>query len=394
MAKNRVPAKTMLESLDTLIAEHHLLKHPFYQAWTEGKLSKESLQLYAEQYYQHVRAFPENLRELAGRANGPLAEMVKENLAEELDPSGSHPALWRQFAQSLGVSDAALDSARPLPGIAALLDTYDEVVSQGTMTQAVAVVLRLRSPGAGNRHAENFGAAAILQHHRTAGAGLFRRARRSRRAPSRCLARLARESEGHGHLRGAMRGRTQPEGAVGRARRGLSAGEGYEELSVREGKFGSGMRVVVREPRTAPCRLNAEISADVFPQNRQSAAPSDENLAREFQKHPVFHRTHNVIEMVRDLLRIFHGPKCTIDDVVSAVGDEGLAVFAKSQRGISAKLAKPALRGFPSKLHHLHGHRKQECRAACSILSRPRSQPCACSPPPRFFRAAAPRRVP
>jgi pyrroloquinoline-quinone synthase len=138
MAKNRAPAKTMLESLDALIAEHHLLKHPFYQAWTEGKLSKESLQLYAEQYYQHVRAFPENLKELAGRANSPLAELVKENLAEELDPSGSHPALWREFAKSLGVSDAALDGARPLPGIAALLDTYDEVVSQGTMTQAVA----------------------------------------------------------------------------------------------------------------------------------------------------------------------------------------------------------------------------------------------------------------
>jgi pyrroloquinoline-quinone synthase len=138
MAKNRVPAKTMLESLDTLIAEHHLLKHPFYQAWTEGKLSMESLQLYAEQYYQHVRAFPENLKELAGRANGPLAELVNENLAEELAPSGSHPALWRQFAQSLGVSGPALDGARPLPGIAALLDTYDEVVSQGTMTQAVA----------------------------------------------------------------------------------------------------------------------------------------------------------------------------------------------------------------------------------------------------------------
>ena len=138
MAKNRAPANTMLESLDALIQEHHLLKHPFYQAWTEGKLTRESLQLYAEQYYQHVRAFPENLKELAGRASGPLAVLVKENLGEELDPSGPHPALWRQFAQSLGVSDAALDGARPLPGIAALLDTYDEVSSHGTMTQAVA----------------------------------------------------------------------------------------------------------------------------------------------------------------------------------------------------------------------------------------------------------------
>jgi pyrroloquinoline-quinone synthase len=138
MPKNRVREKTLLESLDTLIEQHHLLKHPFYQAWTGGTLSRESLQLYAEQYYQHVRAFPENLKQLAGRATGPLAGIVEENLAEELDPAASHPILWRQFAESLGVDGETLDNARPLPGIAALLDTFDEVVAQGTMTQAVA----------------------------------------------------------------------------------------------------------------------------------------------------------------------------------------------------------------------------------------------------------------
>jgi pyrroloquinoline-quinone synthase len=138
MAKNRVRERTLLESLDVLIEQHHLLKHPFYQAWTEGTLSRESLQLYAVQYYQHVRAFPENLKQLADRASGPLAGIAEENLAEELDPAGSHPTLWRQFAESLGVSGDTLDQARPLPGIAALLDTFDEVVSQGTMTQAVA----------------------------------------------------------------------------------------------------------------------------------------------------------------------------------------------------------------------------------------------------------------
>lgn len=138
MNKNRAKAKTMLESLDALIAEYHLLKHPFYQAWTEGTLSREALQIYAEQYYQHVRAFPDNLKQLADRTNGELAEVVNENLAEELDESAPHPKLWRQFAESLGVSDAALDSARPLPGIAALLDAFDEVTGQGTLAQAVA----------------------------------------------------------------------------------------------------------------------------------------------------------------------------------------------------------------------------------------------------------------
>src|ERR1700733_2130849 len=99
MAKNRVREKTLLESLDALIAQYHLLKHPFYQAWTEGTLSRESLQLYAEQYYQHVRSFPENLQDLASRSHGRLAKLVEENLAEELEPSATHPMLWRQFAQ-------------------------------------------------------------------------------------------------------------------------------------------------------------------------------------------------------------------------------------------------------------------------------------------------------
>ncbi len=138
MPKNYAKTATLLDSLDALIADHHLLKHPFYQAWTEGRLSKEALQLYAEQYYQHVRAFPENLKQLSGRATGPLAGLLEENLAEELDPSAPHPKLWREFAESLGVSEATLNEARPLPGIAALLDTYDEVVSQGTLPEAVA----------------------------------------------------------------------------------------------------------------------------------------------------------------------------------------------------------------------------------------------------------------
>jgi len=130
--------KTMLEELDSLIEKYHLLKHPFYRAWTEGTLSKESLRLYATQYYQHVRAFPENLKHLSMRANGPLSRLVEENLAEELDASGPHPELWRHFAESLGVNGATLDAAQPLPGIAELLNAMDGVSSRGTLAQAAA----------------------------------------------------------------------------------------------------------------------------------------------------------------------------------------------------------------------------------------------------------------
>ena len=100
MAKKPKSVPSLLASLDALIEKHHLLKHPFYRAWVEGKLSRESLELYAEQYYQHVRAFPENLQQLANRTEGSVRELVEENLAEELEPAAPHPLLWRQFAQS------------------------------------------------------------------------------------------------------------------------------------------------------------------------------------------------------------------------------------------------------------------------------------------------------
>jgi pyrroloquinoline-quinone synthase len=140
MSKKVSGPRTLLESLDGLIEKYHLLKHPFYQAWNEGKLSKRELGLYAQQYYQHVRAFPENLKQLASRANGDgkLKAVVQENLNEELDASAPHPLLWRQFAQALDVTDASLDQAQPLPGIAALLDTFDEAAAQGSLAQAIA----------------------------------------------------------------------------------------------------------------------------------------------------------------------------------------------------------------------------------------------------------------
>ena len=45
-------------NLRDAVMEYSMLKHPFYVAWTEGKLSKAVLAAYAKQYYAHVRAFP------------------------------------------------------------------------------------------------------------------------------------------------------------------------------------------------------------------------------------------------------------------------------------------------------------------------------------------------
>jgi pyrroloquinoline-quinone synthase len=96
-----MPIAQLLERIDAAIADKNLLKHPFYQDWQAGKLSRQSLQLYAAQYYQHVEAFPKHLRVLAERADESLKLVVLENLAEEENPAQPHPQLWRDFAAAL-----------------------------------------------------------------------------------------------------------------------------------------------------------------------------------------------------------------------------------------------------------------------------------------------------
>src|SRR2546421_11702088 len=106
----------LVRKLDAAIAEKNLLKHPFYQDWQAGKLSREALQLYAAQYYRHVEAFPGHLRVLAARTEGALQGLIRENLAEEENPVGPHPKLWRGFAEAVGGGEDDITCCPSLPG--------------------------------------------------------------------------------------------------------------------------------------------------------------------------------------------------------------------------------------------------------------------------------------
>lgn len=135
----------LIAKIDAAIAEKNLLKHPFYQDWQMGKLSRESLQLYAAQYYRHVDAFPGHLRVLAARTEGPIRDIVLENLAEEENPAGPHPKLWRDFASSLGVSEEDITCCPALPGTQAVVQTFREIVGDRPVAEAVAALYAYES---------------------------------------------------------------------------------------------------------------------------------------------------------------------------------------------------------------------------------------------------------
>ena len=135
----------LVKKLDVAIAEKNLLKHPFYQDWQAGKLSREALQLYAAQYYKHVAAFPGHLRVLAARTEGPLQKLIQENLAEEENPTAPHPKLWRDFAAAVGVSEDDVTCCPSLPGTKCVVQTFREICGDRTVAEAVAALYAYES---------------------------------------------------------------------------------------------------------------------------------------------------------------------------------------------------------------------------------------------------------
>src|SRR5437764_7768975 len=114
-----------LTALDQLIAEKHLLKHPFYRMWSEGRLTLENLREYAISYYPHVAAFPTYVSGVHSGCDDPtVREMLLENLVEEERGPANHPALWRRFAAALGASETDLSTRPRTPEVAGAIAEF------------------------------------------------------------------------------------------------------------------------------------------------------------------------------------------------------------------------------------------------------------------------------
>ena len=115
-------------AMDAAIAERSMLSHPFYQAWEEGKLTREALAAYARQYFHHVEAFPRAVS--AVHANCPDAmgrRLLAENLAEEEglgEGKDDHATLWLGFAAGMGSSEAEVRAEALNDETQNLIDTF------------------------------------------------------------------------------------------------------------------------------------------------------------------------------------------------------------------------------------------------------------------------------
>jgi len=91
---------SLIQKLDRTIEERSLLKHPFYQSWSDGKLTREALAGYSKEYYQLVKAVPIFMTQLMDQVPSSLHDELDFHQQEEF----SHIGMWERFASGLGVS--------------------------------------------------------------------------------------------------------------------------------------------------------------------------------------------------------------------------------------------------------------------------------------------------
>ena len=137
---------TPLDLIDAKVAEKHLLKHPFYQAWTRGELSREALRDYARQYYHHVAAFPTYLSAVHSHMEDqPARRSILSNLIDEEAGNPNHSELWLQFAESIGVAREEAHQTPLWDETRRLIDTFRTVCREGPTEAGLAALYAYES---------------------------------------------------------------------------------------------------------------------------------------------------------------------------------------------------------------------------------------------------------
>ena len=134
----------MIESfwceVEEILDSKSLLKHPFYQAWTMGKLTREDLAYYAQQYFHQEACFPRYVS--AVHSNCPEIkprQMLLENLTHEESGPGNHSELWLDFASAVGASRDSVINAEMNVGTKRCVESFSRL-SRGSWQSGLAAL--------------------------------------------------------------------------------------------------------------------------------------------------------------------------------------------------------------------------------------------------------------
>lgn len=111
---------------------YNLLKHPFYESWSAGALSLETLKTYFSEYYEHVRQFPRYVSGVHAQCDDLASRQVLlGNLNDEENKDEPHPKLWARLAEKLGCTQEDLKRGPQIPETQQLVDGYFDLVRAG-----------------------------------------------------------------------------------------------------------------------------------------------------------------------------------------------------------------------------------------------------------------------
>lgn len=131
----------LLDRLDQMIDERHLLKHPFYTKWADGTLPREALQDYARQYYAFESSFPRYLSALHSRTeSADVRQQLLDNLWDEEHGRENHAELWLRFAEGIGVSRDDVRNTPRNEKTQALVDLYSDLSREAPVAAGVGAL--------------------------------------------------------------------------------------------------------------------------------------------------------------------------------------------------------------------------------------------------------------
>ncbi|AHX11408.1 folate metabolism, CADD family protein [Neorickettsia helminthoeca str. Oregon] len=107
-----------------------ILKHDFYKSWESGNLSREDLQEYACQYFNHVNETPRYLSTIHSKCRDiKVRQVLLDNLVDEERGEENHPKLWLDFCAALGLTQEKVRNAKLLGATKQLSDTFFKLSS-------------------------------------------------------------------------------------------------------------------------------------------------------------------------------------------------------------------------------------------------------------------------
>ena len=139
----------LLGRLEEAVEHYNLLRHPFYEKWSEGTLTLEELQIYAKQYFHFTREIPTYVSRVHSNCPDPALRIsILSNLVDE-ETGGEgmvpHEELWVWFGEGIGLKKSDLYQDEPAATTLNTLDTYRRLCSSSNCAIGAAALYAYES---------------------------------------------------------------------------------------------------------------------------------------------------------------------------------------------------------------------------------------------------------